>query len=295
MPPRFRIPFNKKPLTESIPIREKPMFNHRVPTTQLPPVPKEPTTSPDYDRAVQRLQRSIRPAPRAQFVDPKSVNLHSPAPQSFRPVAPVQPHMSADYERALRTLERTVRKTAPQPRYHAPPAQKTYGADGIVLPPRPVDYTPDISPRDVGPVGRPAFISLADIGPVGPQPDLPDWVIEKSKVKAPVINHPQLPMDIQEEGRFGVKVAPQESDYVAPPVTTPREMVTMHDVDPGPSQDEIYFGVQGQVQANQDRRPVGIPDRVLESRDFNLHDLLKGTSRHGGIGVTQGRTIGEGI
>jgi hypothetical protein len=161
------------------------------------------------------------------------------------------------------------------------------------MPPAPIDYTPDISLAEIGPVGRPAHISLSEIGPVGPEPDLPDWLIEEARLKAPDIRFAAMPRDIVMEGRHGVNVKPQPSDYRAPPVTTPREIISMRDVSPAPSEEFILEQIKGDYRPTE--RPTGMPDRELELRDFNL-DLLKGTSRYAaGIGQTQGRTLGEGI
>jgi hypothetical protein len=133
---------------------------------------------------------------------------------------------------------------------------------------------------------------LADIGPVGLPPDLPDWLIEESRVKAPDIKFPEMPQELIQEGRNGVRVAPQVSDYIAPPVTTPRELVTMADVTTPPSDAEILEGVQGKLKT----APYDAPNLSSVLTVDDLGGLLKSTSRfNGGIGQTHGRTVGEGI
>jgi len=166
-------------------------------------------------------------------------------------------------------------------------------APTVIRPPVPTARYPNVGPDDVGPVGPPLHVSLADIGPVGDFPDMPDWLIKEAKLKAPTVNTPAMPKNIRNEARDGVKVKPQPSDYVAPPVTTPRDPVTMNQVMPGPTDSEMRDMVMVSIQ------PRFEPDEFskdIQAKDFMMGNLLKGTSRHAaGLGQTQGRTLGEGI
>ena len=102
------------------------------------------------------------------------------------------------------------------------------------------------------------------------------------------VNQPQMPKRMVNEGRQGVKVKPQASDYVAPPVTTPKNPVGRFDVLPAASEDEI----RGMIMPTYE---PGVDDRALQLKDLSM-DLLKGTSKYAaGLGMTQGRTLGEGI
>jgi hypothetical protein len=207
----------------------------------------------------------------------------------MRPQAPLP---SANYQNKIRILRESI-KPVMSPQVHSPRAPARVSAPSVYSPPVPRQYSPSIDSRDVGPVGPPASVSIADIGPVGYAPEMPDWLKEEARLKAPVTNQPQMPYDIRQEAMFGIKVRPQVSDYVAPPVTTPQEMISMRDVSPSPPDSEILASVE------ESMKRAWKPDfnnRDLQMRDLQKGDLLKGTSRHaGGIGQTQGRTLGEGI
>jgi len=169
-------------------------------------------------------------------------------------------------------------------------------APRTVLPPtpmRPKGYNNlrVVQPRDVPPA-RPMPISADMVGPVGVTPEVPDWVKEEAKLRPPEVRTPVLPPAYIHEGRFGIKVKEQPSDYVRPPVTTPTKPIHRNEVAPAPSDDVIYHAIEGQMRPRYEPKEM---TRGVELKDLGL-DLLKGTSKYaGGIGQTHGRLVGEGI
>jgi len=166
------------------------------------------------------------------------------------------------------------------------------------MPPVPVEPLA-VTPEDVGPVGHPPNILPRDVGPVHHPPELPDWLQEEAKIRAPDINLPNMPRDIVHEGRYGIDVKPQPSDYVAPPVTMPEDPRELVGTPEGPPDDFIADRL---ISAGEDNRRRLEAFSTLHdfSKDLELKDLgmglLRGTSRYtAGLGQTHGRFIGEGI
>ena len=259
MSPRFRVPWSKPVTQQGIPIREKPMFNFTPPKT-----------------ASARYAESTIPIPKEDYVRPGLPTGFKAAPAPFDP-------------RDMPSFDMSPAQ------YISPPLPLggTRNVPDVALPPIPRDYTPNISLYDIGPVGSPAYVSPADVGPIGVSPDMPTWLQEEARLKPPEISFPEMPYEIQQEARFGVHVAPQVEDYIAPPVTTPQEQISLSDVMRPPSDQFILDQIEGDLPRALYDAP-GL-DSELSLKDLSM-DLLKSTSRFaGGIGQTQGRTLGEGI
>jgi len=127
-----------------------------------------------------------------------------------------------------------------------------------------------------------------DVGPID-TPSEPRWLREEAKVRAPPVNVPSMPSDIREEAVYGVRVAPQDPDYIPPPV--------MNTVDPAidyrpdvPNSDLVKM-LGADIDTNQKKFELG--DFDVTSSDFGSErfELMDGVSRFQQFGNSSGRTV----
>lgn len=175
----------------------------------------------------------------------------------------------------------------------------------IIVPAPPVVHFPDITAAQIGPIAPPAQpkyhlppiregmiphprkFSAEDIGPID-FPDVPDWVKKEAQPQVPLTQIPQMPDDIMEEARYGIKVVPQDPDYIPPPVANTYDPAAFPMDD---TTDEMLMSMIGDDIVKL--KDIEIRDFDLDSKDFGneVFNELDGLSRFQQFGTNSGRSV----
>lgn len=136
--------------------------------------------------------------------------------------------------------------------------------------------------------------SAEDIGPVG-DPTMPEWLQREAEIVAPVIQQPVMPSEFYEEAMYGIKVAPQDPDYIPPPVQNVVDPVGFSSTEV--SDDTLVRMISDGVVKLGDK---DIKDVNITSADFGSEtlgpdgerlNLLDGVSPYQRFGSSSGRSF----
>lgn len=156
------------------------------------------------------------------------------------------------------------------------------------------DTTTYLPPITDGMIPKRSRFSAEDIGPVNAM-ELPQSIQDEAVPKVPDIQQPVMPYDFYEEARYGIKVPPQDPDYIPPPVENVIDPAGF--TSPDVSDETLVRMITEGVVKLGDK---DIKDFNISSADFGSElngpngerlNLLDGVSRFQRFGSSSGRVV----